>query len=104
MKNMRSVLARMEAYSGDAESGGTDTGGEANGSQVPALSVAKVTETMGVVVTGFAGLLGLRELSSWVREGKGPLANGGIASSEVEKSKGAAWEAGFSSSQTSLYN
>jgi hypothetical protein len=94
----------MEAYSGDAESAGTDMGGEANGSQGPASSVSKVTETMGVVVTGCAGLLGMRESSSSVREGKGPLANGGIAWSEAEKSKGAEWEAGFSSNQMSLYN
>jgi hypothetical protein len=28
MKNIRSVLARMEVYSRDAEFGGTDMGGE----------------------------------------------------------------------------
>jgi hypothetical protein len=104
MKNIRSVLARMEAYSRDAEFGGTDMGGEANGSQGPASNVSRVTETMGVVVTGFAGLLGPRESLSSAREGKGPLANGGIAWSEAEKSKGAGWEAGLSSNQTSLYN
>jgi hypothetical protein len=67
------------------------------------LSVSRVTEMMGVVVTGFAGLLGPRESSSLVREGKGPLANGGIAWSEAEKLKGGGWEAGLSSNQTSLY-
>jgi hypothetical protein len=69
----------MEAYSGDAEFGGTNMGGEANGSQGPASSVSRVAETVGVEVTGFVGLLGPRESSSLVREGKGPLAKGGIA-------------------------
>jgi hypothetical protein len=104
MKNIRSVLARMEEYSRDAECGGTDTGGEANGSQGLSLVVSRVTETMGVVVAGFAGLLGPRESSSSVREGKGLLANGGIVWSEAEKSNGAGWEAGLSLNQTSLYS
>ena len=72
MKNMRSLLTRIESYSWEVEGAGVEGRTGATGSRI-------------MLSCGLAG----RESQSSATEGKGLHAKGGVRCREAEKSKGA---------------
>jgi hypothetical protein len=104
MKNMRSVLAKMESKRRGGEVGimGREQGPKGSRARRGTLSSFGRSEQRkggGSV----AGEEASRESRSSAMDGKGLLANGGMGWSGVEKSKGAGYDWGLSSNQTSLY-